>query len=104
VSEVARRFGAFYAKRKQDGLTVERPTAVMARIGNLEEADIQRVLLKMPLEKFGRRGFIDHDRRDAAHLRFAPRLWRLLTPDDFSRLRELCHQAIGAYYERLDVR
>jgi hypothetical protein len=103
VSEVARAFGAFYEERRQAGLTVERPTAVMARVGSLDEAEIQRVLLQMPLEKFGRRGYVDHDRRDAAHIRFSPRLWRRLTPDDFRRIRELCHQAIGTYYGRIDA-
>jgi superfamily II DNA or RNA helicase len=104
VSEVGRRFGQFYEERKQAGLIVERLSAVMARAGNLEQAEIQRVLLQMPLEKFGRRGYIDHDRRDVAQIRFAPRLWRSLTPEDLSRIRELCHQAIKDYYERIDAR
>ncbi len=104
VSEVARRFGSFYEQRKQAGLVVERPSAVMSRVGNLEETEIQRVLLQMPLEKFGRRGYIDHDRRDAAQIRFAPRLWRHLAPDDFPRIRDLCQQAIRDYYARIDSR
>jgi superfamily II DNA or RNA helicase len=103
VSDLARRFGDFYEKRRQAGLTVERANTVMARVESLGEADIQRVVLRMPLEKFGRRGYIDHDRRDASHIRFSPRLWRLLSPEDLSRIRELCHQAIRAYYERIDV-
>jgi superfamily II DNA or RNA helicase len=57
VAEVASRFGAFYEERRRAGLTVERSTAVMARVESLGDADIQRVVLRMPLEKFGRRGY-----------------------------------------------
>jgi superfamily II DNA or RNA helicase len=103
VADVAGRFREFYEERRRRGLTVERPTAVMSRVESLGDADVQRVVLRMPLEKFGRRGYIDHDRRDAAHIRVSPRLWRLLTPDDLSRIRELCHRAIGTYYERINA-
>jgi hypothetical protein len=102
VSEVVKRFRAFYEQRKVDGLVVEAARAALSQVGGLDDGEVQRVMLKGPFDKFGRREFIAHDRRDLAYMRFDARLWRQLKPADLERVREICREAIGTYYERLD--
>jgi hypothetical protein len=69
-------------------------------VDELDQTSIQRLLLGKPFEKFERRGFVRYD-RDLAYVRFDPRLWRQLGPDDGEQIRKLCRQNIEKYYERL---
>jgi superfamily II DNA or RNA helicase len=100
LTDVVRSFRRFYEQRKEAGLLVERQTARMARVSDLDEIEVQRVLLEMPFEKFERRQYVKYD-GDLAYIRFDLALWRQLKPIDLDRLREICSQSITAYYERL---
>jgi superfamily II DNA or RNA helicase len=100
--EVARRFQQFYRDRKAAGLVVERPGSRKVPVDELDETAAQRLMLSMPFEKFERRQFLRYD-RDLAYLRFDPRLWRQLGPEDREQIRALCRQSIETYYERLQV-
>jgi hypothetical protein len=71
--------------------------ARMARLAELSEAEIQRLILDMPFRKFAQRGFIDYG-RDVSRVRFAPALWSRLTPEDRGRLRESALAAADRYY------
>ncbi|MEA3642661.1 MAG: DEAD/DEAH box helicase family protein [Lamprobacter sp.] len=94
-------FRDFYLKRKAEGLRVEKPRARMARVEELTETDIQRLILEMPFRKFAQRGFLRYD-RDASRVRFAPMLWtRLADEADLAQLRALAEDAIAAYYARV---
>jgi hypothetical protein len=73
----------------------------MARVDQLEDAEVQRVMLEMPFEKFERRRYLRYD-RDLAFVRFEPSLWRQLKPNDLEKLRAICQESIKKYYERLD--
>ena len=94
-------FRDFYLKRKADGLPVEKPRARMARVDELTEADIQRLILDMPFRKFAQRGFLRYD-RDASRVRFAPTLWTKLSNDtNLRQVRTLSQDAIANYYARI---
>jgi superfamily II DNA or RNA helicase len=102
LADVVSKFRQFYAQRKEAGLIVEKPTARMANFEGLELAEIQRVMLDMPFEKFERRRYLRYD-RDLAYVRFDAVLWRQLAPEDLARLRDICTKSIAKYYERLST-
>lgn len=101
LSAVSSRFRAFYQARNSAGLTVERQSASMVRVMELDDAEVQRVMLASPFEKFERRKFLQYDPRDLAYIRFAPMLWRQITPEDLLELRRICEEKIAEYYEGL---
>jgi superfamily II DNA or RNA helicase len=100
ISDVVSKFREFYGRRQAAGLVVERSNSRMANIEAIDDAHAQRVMLDMPFEKFERRRYLMYA-RDVAFIRFEPRLWRQLTPDDLIGLRTICEQSISRYYERL---
>jgi hypothetical protein len=100
--EVTQRFQQFYRDRRTAGLLVERPGARKVPVDELDEVSAQRLMLGKPFEKFERRGFVGYD-RDLAYVRFNPRLWRQLAPDDREQIRSLCRRSIESYYERLQA-
>lgn len=100
VAAVVRSFRRFYEQRKEAGQVVERPTVRMARVSDLDDLEVRRVLLEMPFEKFERRKYLKYD-RDLAFIRFDPALWRQFTAEYLDRLRRICTDSITAYYERL---
>jgi superfamily II DNA or RNA helicase len=102
ANEVARRFQQFYRDRRAAGLVVERPGSRKVPVDELDETSAQRLMLSMPFEKFERRQFLRYD-RDLAYVRFDPRLWRQLGPDDRGQIRSLCQRSIESYYERLQA-
>jgi hypothetical protein len=102
ASEVARCFQQFYRDRRAAGLVVERPGSRKVPVDELDETSAQRLMLDMPFEKFERRRFVRYD-RDLAFVRFDPRLWRQLGPEDRGEIRSVCRQSIERYYERLEA-
>jgi len=52
-------FRHVYLDRLARGLPAEKPRARMARVTELTEAEIQRLILDMPFGKFAQRGFLD---------------------------------------------
>jgi superfamily II DNA or RNA helicase len=102
LSEVVQKFRSFYQDRRAAGLTVERPGARRQAVDELDEADLQRLMLSKPFEKFERRRFARYD-RDLAFIRFDGRLWRQLEPEDVARIRAVCHDSVRRYYERFSA-
>ncbi len=100
MAAVIRGFREFYRRRKERGLSIEKPNMRMNRVDELSDADIGRVIVEMPFEKFERRRYLKYD-RDLAFIRFEPRLWRQLTAADVEELKVICRREIEQYYERL---
>jgi hypothetical protein len=101
ISDMVARFRAFYEARKGAGFPVERESATMSRVDQLDDNEVKQVMLRMPFEKFERRKFFEYDPRDLAFVRFAPNLWRQIKPDDLAEVRAICEQSVAQYYERL---
>jgi superfamily II DNA or RNA helicase len=100
VTSVLARFRKFYEDRFQAGLPVEKSNIKMARVSELDDAAVRRVMLGMPFEKFERRRFLKYD-RDLAHIRVAANLWKQLRKRDLAELRSICEESIAKYYERV---
>lgn len=61
----------------------------------------RQVMLEMPFRKFEQKKFPGYDKKDVAFVRFAPALWRRLSPDDRAATRSACDAKVTEYYERL---
>lgn len=97
ISILTLAFRDFYLGRVARGLPAEKPKARMARVSELSEADIQRLILEMPFRKFSQRGFLDYG-RDVSRIRFAPSLWTRLVSEDRQNLRDVSIREIERYY------
>lgn len=75
----------------------------MASLGEMDDAAVQRVMLRMPFEKLERRGFLRYA-RDVAFIEFAPALWRRLRTNDMEKLRRQSEQSLASYYEGVEER
>ena len=51
VPDLVQFFKQFYTQRLENGQIVEQPTSRMARIADLTDSDIERIMLAMPFEK-----------------------------------------------------
>ena len=102
LEDVVKAFHAFYLDRAEKGHCIERPGMRMQRARDLSLEDVRSLMLGMPFRKFEQRKYLSYDRQDFAFLRFQPALWRQLTADDRSRIREQCEHAISEYYERIE--
>jgi superfamily II DNA or RNA helicase len=100
LGDLVGEFRRFYELRQSSGEPVESPRARLSRVADMTDDEVRDVMLRMPFEKFERRGLLRYD-RDLAYVRFEPALWRALAPDDLTRLNALCEESIAAYFERL---
>lgn len=90
-------FREFYLDRLAKGLPVENPKARMARVVELSQAEIQRLILEIPFRKSAQRRFVDYG-RDVARVRFAPALWSRMSREEWERLREASLTSIDRYF------
>ena len=100
LEAAARAFHEFYRQRDRAGVKVERTSSRMAEPDRVTADVAREVMLSMPFKKFEQRKFLRYD-RDVAYLRFAPALWRQLTPENLGAIKTTCAVKIDAYYERL---
>ena len=100
IQDVVFRFRAFYQDRADKGLIVENPRMRMSRVSELTDAEVQAVIVAMPLRKFQQRRYLDYS-RDVAWIQFDADLWKQLTAIDLDHIRLLCQQSVNRYYARL---
>jgi superfamily II DNA or RNA helicase len=99
VATLTLAFRDFYLELLARGLPAEKPAARMARVADLTEAEIQRIILEMPFRKYAQRGFLSYA-RDVSRIRFAPALWKHLVIGNRSQLGDLVSGSINSYYDR----
>ena len=97
---MVKRFRGFYEERAQDGLHVEKPKARMFRVASLTDAEVQNVIVTMPLRRFQQHRYIDYG-RDVAWVQFNTSLWRQLSESDLERVPRDLSRSIERYYLRL---
>jgi len=100
MTDVVTRFREFYEGRAKQGAIIERETMRMARVNEMTDADVQNVIISMPLQKFQQRRYLEYA-RDVAWLKFNEELWKRLTDIDLEHVRQLCNHSIDRYYARL---
>jgi hypothetical protein len=99
IADVVAGFRAFYGNRARDCLIVERTTMRMARVTEMSDADVQNVIVSMPLKMFQQRKYLEYS-RDVAWIQFNADLWKQFSDADVQHVRDLCTNAILRYYSR----
>ena len=100
VHDVVSRFRGFYEDRADHGLVIESPRMRMSRVSELTDAEVQAVIVAMPLRKFQQRHYLDYS-RDVAWIQFNPDLWKQLSAGNMGHIRLLCQKSIERYYARV---
>ncbi len=72
----------------------------MARVADMSDADVQSVIVSMPLRKYQQRRYLEYS-RDVAWLQFNSDLWKQCSDGDLQHIQQLCHRSIERYYARL---
>ncbi len=72
----------------------------MSRVADLTDAEVQNVVVTMPLRRFQQYRYFDYG-HDVARMQFNPSLWRQLSESDIERVRAICRASIERYYLRL---
>jgi hypothetical protein len=99
LDALVREFRAFYAQRRLAGLPVEfggpqldDPTAV-------SDAELRKLIVRNPLERFLIKGFLEHLPAEGA-VRFAPQLWAELRYYELLDVRRSAEEQLRYYYAR----
>lgn len=103
LEEVLDGYIAFYRKRVEDGLPVEKPKSPMARAEFLDDRDaVRRSLLQNPFEKFERKRFLHHA-EDLDRVEFALGIWRFLSEESgaAAAVRTQMLDDLAKYFETL---
>jgi superfamily II DNA or RNA helicase len=103
VQDLLSFFRDFYASRANSGRLVEALGLRMARVLEMDDLTIECTMLKMPFEKFERKGFFHH-MKDLAFVRFEESLWRKLSEADKQDLERQAAMQIETYYRRLETK
>jgi hypothetical protein len=90
IADVVSRFRAFYEQRAKVGLVVERGSMRMTRVADMSDAEVQNVIVSMPLRKFQQRRYLEFDTD----------LWKQCSDADLAHVRQLCQRSIECYYAR----
>ena len=93
VTDVVTRFREFCEARNLAGLLVERASATMNRLDDLDDGEMQQIMRRMQFEKFERRKCLEYEPRELAFVRFALDLWKQIKPGDLADLRDTCEQS-----------
>lgn len=103
VQDLVAFFRDFYLQRSKQRLVIEATTISLSRVEELRDLEIERMIFKMPFEKFERKGFFVR-LKDLALVSFHQPLWRRLTEDDRTALQTVAREQLREYYQRLATR
>ena len=98
LDRVAADFTAFYEKRKENGLQVEKKTCIFTK-GGYTQHDVERLILSMPFKRFEDMHVMRHSKQ-LGILQFYKALFKQLTDEDYDRILESCDKAIERYFAR----
>lgn len=103
VQDLVAYFRDFYRQRSRQRLVIEAATISLSRVDELGDLEIERIIFKMPFEKFERKGFFVR-LKDMALVSFHQPLWRRITPDDRTALETAAREQLREYYQRITAR
>lgn len=97
---LAEAFHDFYVKRSSAGLAAEAANSILSQPEKARPADVKRLLVRYPLERFVIKGFMEH--RPNEHLiRFRPEVWNGLRFRDVLELRRSLLEQIERYFSSI---
>jgi hypothetical protein len=99
LDELVPVFRTFYSERKQAGLLVEFGPPDISDVSVVSDAQLRRLIVQHPLERFLIKGFLSFDSTSGL-IRFNPALWEALRWRDRLELEALLHEQLRYYYQR----
>lgn len=92
-------FRAFYVQRQLDGLPIEFGAKLLTNPQNVSLDDIERLIVKYPLDRFLIKGFLLYDSGEGI-IRFVPQLWQELRLYEILDVLANADAQLRYYYER----
>jgi superfamily II DNA or RNA helicase len=102
IDELVNSFKIFYLDRQSSGMTIEKPSNLLARLNEISDLEIQQLIFRLPFERFERKRFFRRE-KDLGVVSFEPSLWRRLNEQDKVKIKTLARENIGMYYDRINV-
>ena len=94
------RFLSFYLRRSEAGLPVEVPSSPLSQADGVGRADVRKILIRYPLDRFVIQGYIEHN-PESKTIRLRPELWESLSFRDVVALRHALEGQIDHYFASL---
>lgn len=99
LAAIGAEFRAFYVARRLAGQIVEFGPPDISDPVAVSDADLRRIIVKNPLERFLIKGFLQYDARTGV-VRFAPQLWNELRYWELLDVRQSADEQLTYYYAR----
>jgi superfamily II DNA or RNA helicase len=99
IHEVLQLYRAFYKKRLDANLPVDKENCVYTLDYLSNETVLQRSMLDNPFEKYERKRFVYYG-KDVSMLAFNPTLWHKLTAADKQAINEILQSNLEEYYQK----
>ena len=90
-------FKAFYIQRQQHNLPIEFNVPLLANPSTVSDAEIKKLLIRYPLERFIIQGFLEYLPNEG-RVRFAPQLWRELRFYELLDVQRSVEAQLDYYY------
>ncbi|HKM05355.1 MAG TPA: DEAD/DEAH box helicase [Sphaerochaeta sp.] len=100
IDKVLAYYQAFYLKRLEIGLPVDRKGCVYTREYLEDKVLLKRNMLENPFEKFERKRFVYYS-KDLGLLAFHSQLWKQIDTKEKQTIKDLLHDSLKTYYEEL---
>ena len=100
IDKVLGYYQAFYLKRLDSGLPVDRERCVYTREYLEDKILLKRNMLENPFEKFERKRFVYYS-KDLGLLAFHSQLWKQIDKVEKQTIKDLLQKSIKSYYEEL---
>ena len=95
-------FRAFYAKRRADGLSVEKKNSLYCR-EDVTDKEIERNILINPFKRFEDMQMMRHT-KTLGIVEVDSTIWKRLTDEEKGEIAQICQEKLQHYYARLEER
>lgn len=96
LEEVADRFAKFYEDRVSRGLPAEKKNCIFTK-GEYTRHDVEQLILRMPFNRFEQMNVMHHAKQ-LGTIQFYKVLYKQLTEEDFTKIREYCDAGLKKYF------
>ena len=96
LEDVAERFAQFYEDRIARGLPAEKKNCIFTK-GGYTKKEVEQLILRMPFNRFEQM-HVMHHAKQLGTIQFYKALYKQLTEEDISKIREYCDAGIRKYF------
>ncbi len=101
LADLTAAFRAYYKKRRDAGLPVEKPNSVYCR-EDATDSEIQRNILSNPFRRFEDMQMMRHT-KTLGIIEVDPKVWKSLTEQEKEEIRKVCEEKLEGYYAKRGI-